>query len=383
MNPEIIKSAFVELFGKKPIVVKSPGRINLIGEHTDYNEGFVLPAAINKEIIIAVQKNNSEECRLFSHDFQESLSFDLNDFERMEGGWGNYVMGVVAQLQKAGYPIEGFDLVFGGDVPVGAGLSSSAAVENGVCLALSELFGLGLERLDMLKFAQKAEHEFAGVQCGIMDQFASMMGKENHAIRLDCRSLEYSYFPMELGEYQIILCDTQVKHSLADSAYNDRRKECQEGVAAVQQTNQTVKSLRDVTLEMLEDAKSKISEVVYRRCKFVIEENARLLRGCELLEKGDIKGFGQQMYGSHDGLSEMYEVSCKELDFLADFAKSREDVAGARMMGGGFGGCTINLVAKASKETFEKEVAAAYKEAFDKSLKIYEVDVTDGTRVVG
>ncbi|AWW30397.1 galactokinase [Echinicola strongylocentroti] len=383
MNPEIITSAFVELFDKKPIVVKSPGRINLIGEHTDYNEGFVLPAAINKEIVIAVQKNDSEECRLFSNDFQESLTFGLNDFEPMEGGWGNYVMGVVAQLQKAGYSIEGFDLVFGGDVPVGAGLSSSAAVENGVCLALSELFDLGLERLDMLKYAQKAEHEFAGVQCGIMDQFASMMGKDDHAIRLDCRSLEYSYFPIELGDYQIILCDTQVKHSLADSAYNDRRKECQEGVAAVQRTNQTVKSLRDVSLELLEETKSTISEVVYRRCKFVIEENARLLKGCELLEKGDIKGFGQQMYGSHDGLSQMYEVSCKELDFLADFAKSREAVAGARMMGGGFGGCTINLVEKSAKETFEKEVAAAYEEAFGKSLQIYEVDVTDGTRVVG
>ncbi|AGA76973.1 galactokinase [Echinicola vietnamensis] len=383
MNPGIIRSAFEELFDKKPIVVKSPGRINLIGEHTDYNEGFVLPAAINKEIVIAVQKNDSDECRLFSQDFQESLTFDLHDFERMEGGWGNYVMGVVAQLQQAGYPIEGFDLVFGGDVPVGAGLSSSAAVENGVCLALSELFGLGLERLDMLKFAQKAEHEFAGVQCGIMDQFASMMGKDNHAIRLDCRSLEYSYFPIDLGDYQIILCDTQVKHSLADSAYNDRRRECQAGVAAVQQTNQTVKSLRDVTLELLEETKSKISEVVFRRCKFVIEENARLLKGCELLEKGDIKGFGQQMYGSHDGLSGLYEVSCKELDFLADFAKSRETVAGARMMGGGFGGCTINLVEKGAKETFEKEVAAAYEKAFGKSLQIYEVEVTDGTRVVG
>ncbi|WP_186753749.1 galactokinase [Echinicola salinicaeni] len=382
MNPKIITSKFTELFDKEAIVVKSPGRINLIGEHTDYNEGFVLPAAIDKEIVIAVAKNDSRECHLFSYDFQESLSFDLDDFERMESGWGNYVMGVAAQLQQAGYELEGFDLVFGGDVPVGAGLSSSAAVENGVCLALSELFGLNLERLDMLKYAQKAEHEFAGVQCGIMDQFASMMGKDNHAIRLDCRSLEYSYFPIDLGNYQIILCDTQVKHSLADTAYNDRRRECQEGVEAVQKYYSEVKSLRDITLEMLGEAKSEMTEVVYTRSKFVIEENERLLKGCELLEKGDIKGFGQQMYGSHDGLSNMYEVSCKELDFLADFSKSSDSVAGARMMGGGFGGCTINLVEKSEKEAFEKAISAAYKDAFGRDLKIYEVDVTDGTRVV-
>jgi len=382
MNPNIIQSKFTELFDKKPIVVKSPGRINLIGEHTDYNEGFVLPAAIDKEIVIAIQKNGSQECRLFSHDFHESLTFDLDDFERMNGGWGNYVMGVVAQLQKAGYELEGFDLVFGGDVPVGAGLSSSAALENGVCLALSELFGLGLERLAMLKYAQKAEHEFAGVQCGIMDQFASMMGKDNHAIRLDCRSLEFNYFPIELGNYQIILCDTQVKHSLADSAYNDRRRECHEGVEAIQKYHPSVQSLRDVTVDMLDEVKADVSEVVYTRCKYVIEENERLLKGCELLEQGDIKGFGQQMYGSHDGLSKMYEVSCKELDFLADFAKSKETVAGARMMGGGFGGCTINLVEKAHKATFEKEVAAAYKDEFGTDLQIYEVAVTDGTRVM-
>ncbi|GGZ22653.1 galactokinase [Echinicola pacifica] len=382
MNPTIIQAKFKSLFEQEPIVVKSPGRINLIGEHTDYNEGFVLPAAIDKEIVIAVQKNGTQECHLFSYDFEESLSFDLEDFERMEGGWGNYVMGVVAQLQQAGHSLEGFDLVFGGDVPVGAGLSSSAAVENGVCLALSELFDLELARLDMLKFAQKAEHEFAGVQCGIMDQFASMMGKENHAIRLDCRSLEYSYFPIDLGDYQIILCDTQVKHSLADSAYNERRRECQEGVAAVQQKHSSVNSLRDVSLGMLEEVKEEVSQVVYTRCKYVIEENERLLKGCELLEKGDIKGFGQQMYGSHDGLSQMYEVSCKELDFLADFAKTSALAAGARMMGGGFGGCTINLVTKAGKEEYEKQIAEAYKQAFGTDLKIYEVAVTDGTRRV-
>ncbi|GAB3666199.1 galactokinase [Echinicola sediminis] len=382
MNPTVIKSKFSELFDKEPIVVKSPGRINLIGEHTDYNEGFVLPAAIDKEIVIAIQKNGTNECRLFSYDFQESLIFELDDFERMDGGWGNYVMGVVAQLQKARYELEGFDLVFGGNVPVGAGLSSSAALENGVCLALSELFGLNIERLAMLKYAQKAEHEFAGVQCGIMDQFASMMGKDNHALRLDCRSLEYSYFPIDLGDYQIILCDTQVKHSLADSAYNDRRRECHEGVEAVQHYYPEVKSLRDVSLAMLEKAKGDVSEVVYTRCKYVIEENERLLKGCELLEQGDIKGFGQQMYGSHEGLSKMYEVSCKELDFLADFAKSKDTVAGARMMGGGFGGCTINLVEKANKAGFEKEVSEAYKKAFGTDLQIYEVEVTDGTRVV-
>ncbi|MDN3668715.1 galactokinase [Echinicola jeungdonensis] len=382
MNPDTIASKFKSLFDQDPILVKSPGRINLIGEHTDYNEGFVLPAAIDKEMVIAIQKNGSDECHLFSYDYQESLTFSLDDFSPMDGGWGNYVMGVVAQIQKAGHELSGFNLVFGGNVPIGAGLSSSAALECGVCLALSELFGLNLERIPMLKYAQKAEHEFAGVKCGIMDQFASMMGKENHAIRLDCRSLEYNYFPIELGDYQIILCDTQVKHSLADSAYNDRRNECQEGVDAVQKVHPEVKSLRDVTVPMLDEVKDKISEVVNTRCQYVIEENERLLTGCEMLEKGDIKGFGKQMYGSHDGLSQKYEVSCPELDFLADFAKSKEYVAGARMMGGGFGGCTINLVEKAKKETYEKEIAAAFKEEFGKELQIYEVDVTDGTRRV-
>ena len=374
-----IEETFQELFGSKPLLVRAPGRINLIGEHTDYNEGFVLPAAIDKEMVLAVAKNGSDTCRLFSIDYNEAVAFSLQEMQPTNKGWPNYIMGVVDQLQKADYTIEGFDCVFGGDIPIGAGLSSSAALECGAAYALSELFGLGIDKISLIRYAQKAEHTFAGVQCGIMDQFASVMGNKGQALRLDCRSLEYTYFPLELKEYQIVLCDTGVKHSLASSEYNTRRLECEQGVKKVQERHPLVLSLRDVSLPMLEEVASELDRVVYQRCRYVIEENERLLSGCQLLEQGDIEGFGQKMYGSHKGLSEQYEVSCPELDFLVDYSKDMPYVVGARMMGGGFGGCTINLVAREEKDRFVGQLAEAYKKQFGLELKTYEVSISDGT----
>lgn len=379
MDFTLIKNKFLELFHSTPLLVRSPGRINLIGEHTDYNDGFVLPAAINKEIVLALAVNTENTCRLFSVDYNESVEFSLQEVKpSTKHSWANYVMGVVDQLQKAGYQLQGFDCVFGGDIPIGAGLSSSAALECGTALALNELFDLGMSKSRLIGYAQKAEHEFAGVQCGIMDQFASTMGKKGYAFRLDCRSLEFSYFLLNFQHYQLLLFDTRVKHSLAGSEYNTRRLECKEGVAHVQKKHPQVRSLRDITHEMLEEVKREIAPVVYQRCLYIIEENERLLRGCELLEKGDIKGFGAKMYESHEGLSIRYEVSCAELDFLVDFTRDKEYVVGARMMGGGFGGCTINLVASSQKEELIESISKAYKKEFDRELKTYEVLVTDG-----
>lgn len=382
MKAKAITEKFQELFGSSQLTVRSPGRINLIGEHTDYNEGFVLPAAIDKEIYFAFAKNNGKECRIFSYDYGEMNTFSLDDFSPVPQGWINYIMGVVAQLQADGHRIEGFDCVFGGNIPIGAGLSSSAALENGVCLGLSSLFELNLDKLSIIRYSQKAEHEYAGVACGIMDQFASMMGKAAHAIRLDCRSMEYIYFPLDLEEYQFILCDTKVEHALADSEYNQRRSECELGLTAVQNFYSGIISLRDVTYEMLDTVRVEVPPVVYERCSYVLEENDRLLKGCELLKKGDFEGFGKLMYGSHDGLSKKYEVSCRELDFLVDFTREREEVLGARMMGGGFGGCTINLVKREQKEKLQAEITAAYYEQFMRSPEIYEVNIVDGTSVL-
>ncbi|MHA6248276.1 galactokinase [Pontibacter sp. CAU 1760] len=379
MHADILEAKFKDLFHSEPLLVRSPGRINLIGEHTDYNEGFVLPAAIDKQMVLAVAKNDTQTIRLFASDLDRSAEFSLEGLKPSAVSWANYILGVVDQLQKAGHKIGGFDCVFGGDIPMGSGLSSSAALECGAGYALIKLFDLEVDNTSLVRFAQQAEHTFAGVQCGIMDQFASVMGKEMHALRLDCRSLDFSYFPIQLQDYQLVLCDTQVKHSLASSAYNTRRSECETGVAAVQTLYPKVNSLRDVNLEMLQEAKAQLSEDVYKRCTYVIEENERLLSGCELLEKGDIKGFGEKMYGSHKGLSELYEVSCPELDFLVEATQENQHVVGARMMGGGFGGCTLNLVAKAQKDSFVQQMAAAYQATFGIDLKTYEVNVTDGT----
>ncbi|WP_162416238.1 galactokinase [Cyclobacterium roseum] len=376
-----IRSTFLEKYQSEPLLVRSPGRINLIGEHTDYNEGYVLPAAIDKYIYLGFAKNATGTCRVYSLDFEEAETFSLNELKPRKG-WINFVMGVAAQLLQAGHKLEGFDCVFGGDIPIGAGLSSSAALENGVGMGLSELFELRIEKLDLVRYSQQAEHAFAGLHCGIMDMFASMMGRKDQVIRLDCRSLEHSYFPLELGDFQLLLCNTKVAHTLAESAYNKRREECQEGVNQVKQQFPEVKSLRDVTPQMLEKAKGEMAPLVYQRCAYVIRENERVITTCDALAEDDLEAVGHLLYGSHKGLSEAYEVSCPELDFLVDFTRDLPYVLGARMMGGGFGGCTLNLLKKSATKEFIASITRAYQEQFGLQMETYEVNVADGTGIV-
>ena len=368
-----VKSVFIKHFGYAPeMMAKSPGRINLIGEHTDYNLGFVLPAAIDLCAYVAVAKRDDSIIRLFAKDLEEKYEIELHALVPVENHWSAYVLGVVDQLLKSGKSLTGFDLVLTCDVPIGAGMSSSAAVECSTAFALNELFGLNLDRIDIVRLAQKAENEFVGVKCGIMDMFASVMGKDAQAIQLDCRDLSYQYFPLNLEDYKIVLFDTGVKHSLAGGEYNLRRQQCEQGVAELQQRFPAVQSLRDVQLSMLDDVfKASVTDLVYKRCQYVVEENMRLEQGCALLIQNNLKGFGDKMYGSHKGLSELYEVSCKELDFLVSLAKGEESIAGSRMMGGGFGGCTINLVKADAVQDLYGRFSQAYQSAMGKELKMY------------
>jgi len=383
MNSLPIESKFIELFGQTPRIFRSPGRINLIGEHTDYNEGFVLPAAIDKEIMAALAINGSDSiCHLYAMDLDLSFEFDLNQFEPCTEGWPNYIMGVADQILKNDSKLKGFDCVIGGDVPLGAGLSSSAALECVIGYGLNELFTLGFSKLKIVKIAQKAEHNFAGVMCGIMDQFASMMGKKDAVFRLDCRSLDYDYFPLELGDYQILLINSNVKHSLASTEYNTRRMECEEGIRILKTQFPEINNLRDVNLEMLKRMGEQIPPVTYKRCRFVIEENKRVLDSCEALQGGDIEKFGQLVYGSHMGLSNDYEVSCPELDFLVEQTRDKYYILGARMMGGGFGGCTLNIIRKDKIKTLIDTITPLYKAAFGKEITPIEVAIENRTSAI-
>lgn len=364
------------------LIVRSPGRINLIGEHTDYNNGFVLPAAINKAVYVAVEKSDDNSISLYSSSHNESFEVAIKDIHPVSGHWSVYILGVVDQMKKRNYKIDGFKLAIYGDVPLGAGLSSSAAVECATAFALNELFELGIERIDLTRIAQLAEHEFAGVKCGIMDQFASVFGKKDNVIRLDCRSLEYEYFPLKLEGYKIVLLDSQVKHSLASSEYNVRRGQCEDGVAMIQEKYSQVESLRDVSLNMIEEC-LRGDEIIYNRCKYIVEENIRLQEGCIDLLGGNLSAFGKKMFATHKGLSEQYGVSCEELDFLAAAVKKLPEVIGARMMGGGFGGCTINIVQEDAIEKVITGITEEYKRKTQKNLKAYVVQIGDGTSRIG
>ncbi len=379
-----VKSFFVEYFGYVPqIMAKSPGRINLIGEHTDYNLGFVLPAAIDKAAYVAVARREDQLIRLFAKDLEEEYQVDINLLPTIPGHWSAYILGVVDQMRKMGKQLSGFDLVLTCDVPTGAGMSSSAAVECATAFALNALFDLQLERLVLVRMAQKAENEFVGVNCGIMDMFASVMGKDAQVIQLDCRDLSYQYFPLNLGGYKIVLFDTGVKHSLAGGEYNLRRQQCEQGVAVLKERFPEVNSLRDANLPMLDEQfRSAVSSTVYNRCLYVIEENIRLETGCRLLLQNDIQGFGKQMHGSHKGLSELYEVSCKELDFLVDLSKQEDAIAGARMMGGGFGGCTINLIESSAIESIHEKFSKQYQSAMGRELAMYVMVPSEGSQLI-
>ena len=377
MNQEI-RDKFIALFGAEPQMFRAPGRVNLSGEHTDYNEGFVLPAAVDKMIAFAVKPNSVGRFRFFAFDLNESFETEADNIGVSQTAWANYLLGVVAQFRKAGLTVPSFDCVFGGNVPLGAGMSSSAAIEVGMAFAINSMFGLGVNRLTMTKFAQMAEHEYAGVNCGIMDQFASMHGKAGHVVRLDCRSLDFEYFPLDMTNYRLVLVNTGVKHSLASSEYNKRRAECEEGVRILQKYYNGVRSLRDATAEMIEAHRSEFGDVVYRRCSYIVEENERLLAGCKALADGDFAAFGQLMFGSHEGLSHKYEVSCAELDQLVAIARTVPGVLGSRMMGGGFGGCTITLVEKTKVADFERAIKLGYKTPDGREPVIYEVVIADG-----
>ncbi|TDB68015.1 galactokinase [Arundinibacter roseus] len=374
-----IREAYLETFGGTPRLFRSPGRINLIGEHTDYNHGFVLPASVDKAVYFAIQPRTDSVVRLLAVDLGESYECTVDALEKPLQEWPQYQLSVLDQLQKAGYSIPGFQAAFGGDVPVGAGMSSSAALECGLLFALNEVFGLGLDRLAIVKMAQRAENEYVGVKCGIMDQFASVFGKAESVIRLDCRSLDYEYFPFPMEEYLLILCDTSVKHSLADSEYNTRRLECEQGVQVLRKHDATIESLRDSTPELVRAHQSEMPEAVFRRSLFITEEIQRVQRACELLLEGNLSEFGQKMYATHDGLQHDYEVSCAELDFLVNCTRTNDDVLGARMMGGGFGGCTINLVKRSGAALFEERMKRAYLEKYGIALPCYRVTITDGT----
>ncbi|RMG17214.1 MAG: galactokinase [Bacteroidetes bacterium] len=379
---ERIHSYFQQHYSAHPLLVCAPGRVNLIGEHTDYNQGFVLPAAVDKALYFALAPNGRRRMRLYAHDLQQDFEVALDELQPLEGGWPNYLMGVVAQLQQAGHEIEGFDCVFGGNIPQGAGMSSSAALECGLAFGLNQLFGLGLDRLQLARIAQLAEHTYAGVQCGIMDQYASLFGKAGHAIKLDCRSLSHEYIPFDLPDYRIVLCNTGVSHSLADSAYNQRRQQCETGLQAVKSLHPQVQSLRDVSMEMLQQARPLMDALSFRRCAYVLAENQRLQQACEALRAGDLTTFGQKMYESHQGLSEEYEVSCEELDLLVALTRDHPAVVGARMMGGGFGGCTINLVQAQEVEAFCRQMQAAYQAQTGILLQTYVTRIEQGVRVL-
>jgi galactokinase len=383
-NERKVLSGFKRFFTGKPTVVCSPGRINLIGEHTDYNMGFVLPASVDKAIVLAIQPNDVGKIRLHSTDMHPDF-YEVEcaaSYTKTGIDWADYIIGVVDQLQQKGISIGGFDCAFGGNVPIGAGLSSSAALEGGVVFGLSHLFDLNLSRLEMAQISMRAENEFVGVQCGIMDQFASLHGQTGQVLKLDCRSLEHTYYPFRWENLRVLLCDTKVRRTLAGSEYNIRREQCEQGVRIVQKSYPQVNSLRDVSREMLLEHKEKLDAVVYKRCSYVINENERVAKACEALLADDSAEFGRFMYASHYGLRDNYEVSCVELDVLVEATETLEGVLGARMMGGGFGGCTINLVTLENLDETKAKIRSYYLEKMEIEPEFHVVNISDGTHLI-
>ena len=373
-----IKQDFLKKFNQAPLMIFSPGRINIIGEHTDYNDGFVFPAAVNKGIVSAINKSQNNTSSVCAADFDDTIEFSVDAIAPMaKESWGNYVLGVISEIQKRGKTIGNFNMVFGGDIPSGSGMSSSAALENSVVFGLNELFKLGLNKTEMILISQKAEHNYVGVNCGIMDQYASMFGIKNHALLLDCRSVEAKPFEINFENHELMLINTNVKHSLSDSAYNDRRSVCE---TISEMLN--IKALRDASETDLQKIIDKVTPENYQKALFVIQENARAEKASIAMQNGDLETLGALIYGSHAGLQNQYKVSCDELDFLVERAKENKAILGARMMGGGFGGCTINLIAKNAVKAFKTSITKAYKKEFGKDCSIYSVELSDGTHLI-
>lgn len=382
--PNTVKQVFIENFSQEPMLVCSPGRVNLIGEHTDYNGGFVLPAATDKAAYLAIYASDSENGTWISIDMDEKVEVDFKVITEMPNHrWANYILGVIEQFQKRGIKVRPFNCVMAGDVPIGSGMSSSAALESAVSFAINEMNQVGLDKKQLAKLAQQAENEFIGVNCGIMDMFASIHGKENNVMRLDCETLEFEYFPLNLGDYKIVLFDTGVKHNLVESEYNLRRQQCEEGLAFFRKYfDKSVKNLSQVPLAWLQSSRSQLNSVVYNRCQYVIEENQRILSACEDLQAGNLVDFGIKMTATHEGLRNLYEVSCPELDFLVDAVWHESSVLGSRMMGGGFGGCTINLIKADGIDELYGRLSVSYKQETGIDLKMYSVVTANGTEII-
>lgn len=383
MNDLLIKKTiafFTETFSNAPEkIVLSPGRINIIGEHIDYNDGFVLPAAIDKFICFAFAKNNSKQSKIYAIDLNEEFEVDLTKPISLSTlVWTNYILGVIKQLQDKGFSFDGFNCVFSSDIPVGSGLSSSAALECGTIFGIKELFNLSISKVDIALMGQKAEH-WVGINCGIMDQFSSVMGQENKVIKIDCRTLDYEYHDANFNEYSLILFDSNVKHSLMTSAYNERRLQCEEGISIIKNNFPEISSFRDCTENQVLYLRDKMSKNVFKRSLFVVKEIKRVSLACEALDNGNIQTLGKLMFETHQGLSVDYEVSCEELDFIVAILRQEKAVIGSRMMGGGFGGCTINLIKKGEEEAIKSKLSKLYLDAFEIELKIYDVKIGNGT----
>lgn len=381
MEIEYVRSRFIKHFdGTTGYIYASPGRINLIGEHTDYNGGFVFPGAVDKGIMAEIKPNGTNKVLAYSIDLKDYVEFGLEEKDAPRASWARYIFGVCREMIKRGVDVQGFNTAFAGDVPLGAGMSSSAALESTFAFAINELFGNNkIDKFELAKVGQSTEHNYCGVNCGIMDQFASVFGKAGSLIRLDCRSLEYQYFPFKPEGYRLVLLNSKVKHELASSAYNKRRESCESAVAAIQKKHPHVEFLRDANMEMLDEVKAEISAEDYMRAEYVIAEIQRVLDVCEALERNDYETVGQKMYETHHGMSKLYEVSCEELDYLNDIAKEC-GVTGSRVMGGGFGGCTINLVKEELYDKFIETAMTKYEAKFNHKPEAYDVVISDGSR---
>lgn len=376
-----VRNKFKELYGTEGAVYASPGRVNLIGEHTDYNGGFVLPGAVDKGMVAEIIFNGTDKVRAYALDLEESAEFGLSESDAPAQHWAKYIFGVCRELTKRGATIKGFDTVFSGDVPLGAGMSSSAALESTYAFALDDMLGLGFDKMELAKVGQATEHNYVGVKCGIMDQFASIHGKAGHLMRLDCKTGEFQYVPFdpEKHGYKVVLIDSCVKHELVGSPYNKRRESCERAVKAIQKKHPEVEFLRDARPEWLDEVIGELSQEDYIRAKYAIDEVQRLLDACAALAAGDYETVGRKMYGTHIGMSVLYEVSCEELDFLNEVAKE-SGVTGSRVMGGGFGGCTINVVPAPKYDAFIDVVKTKYKAKYGIDCKVYPVVISDGAR---